>query len=133
MALHGRPAMRTAVDEHMHAAILRPTDHDRRIADERGLEVARRRDLCLQRHVVPHRAPEDAFLLAVEHLLAGVDFERHPGAVGDRPDNIGGLLGHGGSSRAGRYAKSRGNEMPTRPATWTIGAAQYRMTEITCG
>src|SRR6202035_3033560 len=41
------------------------------------------------------RTTENAFLLAVEHILAGVDLERHPGAVRDGPGYAGGLLGHG--------------------------------------
>ena len=83
--LHSCPAMRAPVDEHVHSSILGSAHHDRRIAHERGLEVAGRRDLRFQRHVVPQRTAENAFLLALEHVLAGVDLERHPGAVGDGP------------------------------------------------
>ena len=57
-------AMRAAVQERAHRAIGLAHDDDGLLADPGRHEVARSRDLALERDVAPERPAEDALLLA---------------------------------------------------------------------
>ena len=85
LALHRGAAMGAAVDEGVQAAVLGAADDDRRVAHERGLEVAGLRQLRLERDVVPDGPAEDRLLLAGEHVGPREELERHAAAVARRP------------------------------------------------
>ncbi len=57
-------AMRAAIQERAHRAIGLAHDDDGLLPDPRRDEVARSRDLALERDVAPERPTEDALLLA---------------------------------------------------------------------
>ena len=84
LALHRGAAMGAAVDEGVQAAVLGAADDDRRVAHERGLEVAGLRQLGLERDVVPDGPAEDRLLLAGEHVGPREQLERHAAAVARR-------------------------------------------------
>ena len=92
LAAHLRAAVRAAVHPCGERAVVGARDDHGRIADERALEVARVRDLRLQRDEIPRRAAIDAFLLALvdgprtEHLV------RHARAVVVRKLHVGRVI-----------------------------------------
>jgi hypothetical protein len=95
LALHGRAAMGATIDEGMQAAVLGAADDDRRVADERRLEVVRVRDLRFQRDVVPDRAAKDGLPFAIEHVASGEHVERHAAAVPSGPGDWRSFARHG--------------------------------------
>src|ERR1700727_2066912 len=94
MTLHRCTPMRAAIHKYMQPPILGSADDNRRVTDERGFKIAGLGNFRFKRDIIPHRAAEYAFLFAIEHVAAGINFKWHTGPVSDGPDDARGVLDH---------------------------------------